>query len=319
MDALPARAATLRAFNRFYTRKIGVPGDTLLSTRFSLTESRLLWELAQAPKGSPGLTATALVRNLQLDAGYLSRLLASLRERGLVKARRAAHDGRQTLLSLTAAGARAFASLDKRSQEQASALLAALPEAQQQQLMLATGQLQTLLGDTAREPPRLRALRSGDLGWVVSRHGALYAQEYGFDVHFEALVARIAADFIDQFDAQREAAWIAERAGTPLGCVFIVRSRHERTGKPLPGVAQLRLLLVEPAARGQGLGKLLTAECERFAVAAGYQRIKLWTNSVLLAARGIYQAAGYRLLSSEAHTKFGGTQVGEVWEKQLSR
>ena len=166
-------------------------------------------------------------------------------------------------------------------------------------------------------PIELRATRPGDIGWVISRHGALYAQEYGWDQRFEALVARIAADFVDRFDARHEAAWIAERDGVSLGCVFLVQARDEASGQPEPGVAQLRLLLVEPAARGLGLGKRLTAECEGFARAAGYERIRLWTNQVLAAARGIYTAAGYRLLASEPHESFGQQLVGEIWELEL--
>jgi DNA-binding MarR family transcriptional regulator/GNAT superfamily N-acetyltransferase len=316
MDSLDQRAEALRSFTRFYTRHVGVLGDKLLSSRFSLTESRVLWELAHASAGA--LTATDLTCELQLDAGYLSRLLAGLRERGLIKAQRSPRDARQSLLSLTAAGRRAFAPLERRSQQRASALLDALPASQQQQLVLAAGQIQRLLGAPTRGAVALRALRSGDLGWVISRHGALYAQEYGWDQRFEALVARICADFVDQLQPQRECAWLAERDGTPLGCVFLVQARKEASGQPEDGVAQLRLLLVEPAARGQGLGKRLSAECERFARRAGYARIRLWTNSVLLAARGIYQAAGYRLLASEAHRSFGHDLVGEIWEKDLA-
>ena len=167
-------------------------------------------------------------------------------------------------------------------------------------------------------PIELRAPRPGDIGWVISRHGALYAQEYGWDQRFEALVARIAADFVDRFDARHEAAWIAERDGVPLGCVFLVQARDEASGEPEPGVAQLRMLLVEPTARGLGLGKRLSAECEQFARAAGYRRIRLWTNQVLAAARGIYTAAGYRLLASEPHESFGQTLVGEIWELELT-
>ena len=165
---------------------------------------------------------------------------------------------------------------------------------------------------------RLRGLVSGDLGWVVSRHGALYAQEYGWDLRFEALVARIAADLVDRFDASREGAWIAEADGVPLGCVFLVQARDEATGAIDPGVAQLRMLLVEPAARGRGLGKLLAACSEDFARQAGYRHIRLWTNSLLLAARGIYAAAGYRLVASEPHHSFGHDLVGEIWEKELA-
>lgn len=163
----------------------------------------------------------------------------------------------------------------------------------------------------------LRALRAGDIGWVVSRHGAIYAQEYGWDLRFEALVARIAADYIDQLDPERENAWIAEVNGQAAACVFVVQARDNHTGQAVPGVAQLRMLLVEPSNRGHGLGKLLTHTCEQFALAAGYTRMRLWTNSLLLAARGIYQTAGYQLLASEPHHSFGHALVGEVWEKPL--
>lgn len=314
MDELGRHAEALRAFNRFYTRRIGVLGEKLLSSRFSLTESRVLWELAH----EPGLTATALVQRLQLDAGYLSRLLARLRECGLVKAARAAHDGRQTLLSLSAAGRRAFAPLEKRSQEQAAELLGGLSAPQRAEVLGAAGRIEALLGERPREAPVLRALRPGDIGWVVSRHGALYAQEYGWDMRFEALVARIAADFVDRLEPAREAAWIAEAGGIPLGCVFLVQARDEKTDAIEPGMAQLRMLLVEPEARGLGLGKRLSAQCESFAQEAGYRRMRLWTNSLLLAARGIYKAAGYRLLASEAHHSFGHDLVGEIWEKELT-
>ena len=315
MDELGRHAEALRAFNRFYTRRIGVLGDKLLSSRFSLTESRLLWELAH----EPGLTATTLVQRLQLDAGYLSRLLARLRERRLIKAERAAHDGRQTLLSLSAAGRRAFAPLERRSQQQAAELLGGLPAPQRAEVLGAAGRIEALLSDRPREAPILRPLRPGDIGWVVARHGALYAQAYGWDMRFEALVARIAADFVDRFDPQREAAWIAEAGGMPLGCVFLAQARNEETEAIEPGVAQLRMLLVEPEARGLGLGKRLTAQCEAFAREAGYRRMRLWTNSLLLAARGIYTAAGYRLLASEAHHSFGHALVGEIWEKELTQ
>jgi DNA-binding MarR family transcriptional regulator/GNAT superfamily N-acetyltransferase len=310
--AAPEHVAALRAFNRFYTRRIGVLNEHLLDTRFSLPESRVLWELAH----SPGTSASALARELELDAGYLSRLLASLRERGLVKAQRAADDGRRTLLTLSAAGRRAFAPLDRRSQQQMAGLLAPLPQPAQQDLVDAVRRLQALLGAPAGAV-QLRSHRAGDIGWVVARHGALYAQEYGWDLRFEALVARIGADFIDRFDAAREACWIAERDGERLGCVFLVQARDETSGKPERGVAQLRLLLVEPAARGLGVGRQLVDACTAFAREAGYRRIRLWTNSVLLAARGIYAKAGYTLVASEPHTSFGHALVGEVWELAL--
>jgi DNA-binding MarR family transcriptional regulator/N-acetylglutamate synthase-like GNAT family acetyltransferase len=311
MPTADERIAALRAFNRFYTRRIGVLHEGLLDSRFSLTESRLLWELAHCEH----TTATELAQALDLDTGYLSRLLRGLKERGLLKASRSTTDARQTRLSISAAGRRAFAPLDRRSQAEVSALLDALTDAQQQELLAAMARIEALLG--ARAPTDafvLRAHRPGDIGWVVSRHGALYAQEYGWDMRFEALVAQIAARFIEQFDATREACWIAEREGQRIGCVFLVQARDEATLAVEPGTAQLRMLLVEPAARGLGLGVALVNECERFARQLGYRRIRLWTNSVLLAARGIYERAGYKLLASEPHHSFGKNLVGETWE-----
>jgi DNA-binding MarR family transcriptional regulator/GNAT superfamily N-acetyltransferase len=318
--ARAARIEAVREFNRFYTRRIGVLHEGLLDTRFTLTESRLLWELAH--KG--GCTATELVRELKLDPGYLSRLLSGFKQRGLIKSQRSKEDARQLCLSLSAAGRRAFAPLNTRSQTDVADLLARLAEPQQQQLLQAMATLEKLLdtdGDGERchkAPYLLRPHQAGDMGWVVSRHGALYASEYQWDLRFEALVARIAADFIERFDARREACWIAERDGANVGSVFLVQARDDSTQAPLDGTAQLRMLLVEPAARGLGLGRRLVAECERFARQAGYRKIVLWTNSVLLAARGIYTRAGYRLVASEAHTSFGDALVGETWELDLS-
>ena len=336
------QAQQLRAFNRFYTRRIGVLGDGETSAgqatataartstgpapRHSITEARVLWELAQRP----GLTAGALVRELGLNAGYMSRLLAGLQRKGLLRTHRSAQDARQKPLSLTAAGRRSFALLDTRAQAQAEALLAPLAAPQRQELLYAAQRLQGLLQAAGPETTgapgapqtpataALRTLQAGDLGWVVSRHGALYAAEYGWDQRFEALVARIAAGYVEQLDPARENAWIAQVNGHAMGCVFLVQARHEKTGKPLPGVAQLRMLLVEPAARGRGVGKQLVQQCHHFAAQAGYQRVRLWTNSALLAARGIYMAAGYRLLRSAPHHSFGHALVGEVWEKVLT-
>ncbi|EGI75541.1 transcriptional regulator, MarR family with acetyltransferase activity [Hylemonella gracilis ATCC 19624] len=324
------RAATLRAFNRFYTRRIGVLQDRLLESSFSLPESRVLWELAH----TPGLTASGLAEALQLDAGYLSRLLASLRDRKLLKAERAAHDGRQTLLSLTPSGQRALAPLEQRAQAQMGALLAPLTEGEQQELLYAAQRIESLLDRHQKGAVRLRGLRPGDVGWMISRHAALYAQEYGWDGRFEAMVARIGADYIDHLDPRRECAWIAERVaapltttqangemtdagGPPLGCVFLVQAQDETRGQPEPGVAQLRLLIVEPAARGLGIGKQLVGECTRFAREAGYERIRLWTNSILTAARTLYAQAGYQLIASEPHESFGQRLVGETWELRL--
>jgi DNA-binding MarR family transcriptional regulator/GNAT superfamily N-acetyltransferase len=310
---------TIRRFNRFYTRRIGVLHEGLLGSKFTLTESRLLWELAHAD----GLTATDLARTLELDAGYLSRLLTGLKERGLIKRTRSADDARQQHLALTAAGQRAFAPLDTRSRQDVGALLATLGEPQQRQLLASMTAIERLLGEpTARAAPyTLRPHRPGDIGWVVSRHGALYADEYGWEIGFEAMVARIAADFVERFDAQREACWIAER-GDPqsserIGSIFLVQARDETTHAPIDGTAQLRMLLIDPGARGLGLGKRLVDECTQFARQAGYRKIMLWTNANLLAARGIYAKAGYVLTHTESHHSFGHDLVGEIWELTL--
>jgi DNA-binding MarR family transcriptional regulator/GNAT superfamily N-acetyltransferase len=314
MSTLEERGAALREFSRFYTRRIGVLHEGLVKTEFSLAESRLLWELAHAGD----TTATELARTLDLDTGYLSRLLRGFKERGLIKTSRSTADARQVRLSLSASGKRAFAPLNRRSQDEALGLLAPLSDAQQQDLLAAMGRIEELLGARAKASTfMLRSHRAGDIGWVVSRHGALYAQEFGWDMRFEALVAHIAARFIEQFDAQREACWVAERDGQNIGCVFLVQSRDEHTQVVEPGTAQLRMLLVEPSARGLGLGVALVNECERFSRQAGYKRIRLWTNSLLLAARGIYVKAGYTLRASEAHHSFGHDLVGETWEMNL--
>ncbi len=317
-----AHIETIRRFNRFYTRRIGALHEGLLDSKFTLTESRLLWELAHAD----GQTATDLARTLELDAGYLSRLLTGLKERGLIKGTRSADDARQQHLALTAAGKRAFAPLDARSRADVTALLATLGEPQRQQLLASMTTIERLLGEPApraepAEPYTLRPHRAGDIGWVVSRHGALYTSEYGWDMRFEALVAHIAADFIDRFDAQREACWIAERgdaqAGERIGSIFLVQARDEATQAPIDGTAQLRMLLIEPSARGLGLGKRLVDECTRFARQVGYRKIMLWTNANLFAARGIYAKAGYVLTHTEQHHSFGHDLVGEIWELAL--
>jgi DNA-binding MarR family transcriptional regulator/GNAT superfamily N-acetyltransferase len=308
-------AAALRAFNRFYTRRIGVLDERLYGTPFTLPQTRVLWELAH----HEGITATELARALDLDAGYLSRLLASLKAKRLVRARRSPIDARQSMLTLTAAGRRAYAPMNDHSQAQMTALLASLDEPSRRRLLQATGTIESLLGPQQRDqaPYLLRPLQPGDLGWVVARHGAVYAHEYGWDLTFEGLVAVIAGHFVERFDAKREACWIAERDGQNVGCVFLVQARDDKTGKPERGVAQLRLLLVEPGARGLGIGARLVAECERFARRAGYRRIKLWTQSTLLAARAIYAKAGYQLVASEPHHSFGADLVGEVWQLEL--
>ena len=281
-----SRTAAIRRFNRFYTRRIGILHENLADTPFTLTESRLLWEFAHRQRA----TAAELARDLHLDPGYLSRLLRRLKDQKLIRAERSPDDARHLHLSITAAGQQAFAPLDRRSEADVAALLAPLSDGDQTALLEAMDAIERLLGERGRErrPWHLRPPRHGDMGWVVARHGALYASEYGWDMRFEALVARIVADFVERFDAGREACWIAERDGDSLGCVFLVQARDEATGAVEEGTAQLRLLIVEPGARGLGIGARLVDECERFAREKGYRRIVLWTNSVLVAARGIY-------------------------------
>jgi DNA-binding MarR family transcriptional regulator/N-acetylglutamate synthase-like GNAT family acetyltransferase len=298
------RVEAVRRFNRLYTRRIGALQAGHLDTPFSLTEARVLYELAHREEP----TLTSLAKELQLDAGYLSRLLRGLERRGLAARRRAAGDGRRQLLRLTGKGARAFADLEGRTREEVGAMLKALPGQDQARLLAALGTAETVLG--ARPGAlRLRPHRPGDIGWVIQRHGELYGEEYGYDQRFEALVAEIAARFVNRFDARRERCWIAERDGVRLGAVFLVRKSAT--------TAQLRLLLVEPAARGIGLGKRLVEECIAFAREAGYRKFVLWTQSELAAARGIYLKAGFRLVGREKHRSFGKSLTGEYWELRL--
>lgn len=306
-SALAQRVAAVRRFNRFYTQRIGVLEQGLLRTSFSLAEARVLYELAHRDKP----TATALAKDLGLDAGYLSRMLRGFRRRGLIARETSKVDGRQTLLSLTERGAKAFAPLDARTREQIALMLGPLPAAKQERLVAAMHAIEGLL-DAAPEtkaPFVMRSHRPGDMGWVIACHGALYAEEYGWDETFEALVAEIAAQFIRAFDAKRECCWIAERDGEPAGSVFLVK-QSARTAK-------LRLLIVDPKARGLGIGARLVEECVRFARAAGYKKIILWTQSILVGARRIYEKAGFRLAKTEPHTSFGHDLTGEYWELRL--
>ncbi|MDR7268529.1 DNA-binding MarR family transcriptional regulator/GNAT superfamily N-acetyltransferase [Pelomonas saccharophila] len=308
----PNPALDVRAFNRFYTRRIGVLAPKLDSD-FTLPEARLMWELAHhAP-----VSASALSKSLQLDAGYMSRLLRGLKNRGLLAEQAHPSDGRQTLLKLSAAGKRAFVPLDREGTAKAEAMLAPLSEAQRRALLSSMARIQATLEPDATAAVELRPPQPGDLGWIVERHGAFYAAEYGLNAHFEALVARICADFVDQFQPGREACWIAARGVERLGCVMLVQARDEATGKVKPGVAKLRLLLLEPHARGLGLGKRLVRQCSDFAREAGYQRIVLWTQSALTSARAIYAAEGYRLVASEAVNSFGQDVISESWELTL--
>jgi DNA-binding MarR family transcriptional regulator/N-acetylglutamate synthase-like GNAT family acetyltransferase len=304
---LEARVEATRRFNRFYTRRIGVLQEGLLQSPFSLAEARVLYELAHRE----GPRAAELGKELGLDAGYLSRILRGLRKRGLVDQRPSPADGRTNLLALTRRGKAAFATLDKRSRQEVGAMLAALPPRGQGRLVEAMGAIEELLGGGRRAavPYLLRSHQPGDMGWVVHRHGVLYAEEYGWDERFEGLVAEIVARFVKRFDAKRERCWIAEQGGEIVGSVFLVK--QSRT------VARLRLMLVEPKARGMGIGTRLVGECIRFARQAGYARITLWTNSVLRAARHIYEQSGFRLVHEEPHTSFGHDLVGETWDLTL--
>jgi len=297
----------VRRFNRFYTRRVGALRGGLLGSPHPLPEARLLYELGS--RGS--CSASELGRDLDLDAGYLSRLLQSLKRRGLLSARRAKDDARRSELLLTAKGRKAYAQLDSRSRDEVAGMLGDLPAAEQGRLVGAMQAVETLLSGKSKESSgiALRAHRPGDIGWVVSRHGALYAAEYGWDERFEALVAEIAAGFIKRFDPKLERCWIAELDGEPVGSVFVV--------KQSAGVAKLRLLLIEPRARGRGLGHRLVRECIAFARARGYRKLVLWTQSNLAAARAIYKSEGFSLKSTEKHNSFGVKLTGEYWELKL--
>src|SRR5690349_709326 len=304
---LEQRVEAVRRFNRFYTRKIGVLREGAYRSPYSLTQVRALYELAHRD----GPTATELGRELGLDAGYLSRILRGFERRGIVVKTRSPADGRQSHLALTPHGRKAFAPLDARSHDEIAAILAGLSGGDQGRVVGAMGTVQQLLDDRdARPTPYVvRGPQPGDLGWVVHRHSALYAREYGYDEEFEALVAEIVARFVQRYDARRERCWIAERDGDVIGCVFLVKK--SRT------VAQLRLLLVEPAARGVGLGTRLVDECVRFARQVGYRKLVLWTQSELDAARRLYVAAGFHRTRTERHHSFGKSLVAEIWELRL--
>jgi DNA-binding MarR family transcriptional regulator/GNAT superfamily N-acetyltransferase len=294
----------VRRFNRFYTRRIGVLQDRSLYHPYSLAEARVLYELGHRAD----LTAGALVRELGLDAGYLSRIVQSFARRGLVSAGRAPGDARRRPLTLTAAGRRACAALEARSRKEVGAMLGRLSVPARTRLAGVMQEMETLLEESAAEVS-LRRHRPGDMGWVVHRHGVLYFQEYGWDERFEALVAGIARDFLAKLDPARERCWIAELGGKPVGSVFLVRNSKS--------VAKLRLLLVEPEARGRGVGKRLVAECVAFARQKGYRKLVLWTQSNLEAARALYKAAGFRRTRQERHRSFGYDLTGEYWELVL--
>ncbi|HUC18281.1 MAG TPA: helix-turn-helix domain-containing GNAT family N-acetyltransferase [Acetobacteraceae bacterium] len=304
----PDATIAVRRFSRFYTRRLGLLGEGLLDSAFSLTESRVLYELAH----QDGLTASLLGRELGLDPGYLSRILKKFEARGLIVRAPSTSDGRQAVLGLTEAGRAAFAPLDRGSRDQVMAMLGRLDAEETGHLTRAMATVEALLGERPAAPPAPIVLRShqiGDIGWITHRQALLYAQEYGWDESYEALVAEIGAQFLRAFDPQRDRAWIAEREGTILGSVFVVRVSDE--------IARLRLLYVEPGARGSGLGRRLVGECIRFARHTGYRKLTLWTNDVLTAARRIYQEAGFTLVAEERHHSFGKDLVGQNWELAL--
>jgi DNA-binding MarR family transcriptional regulator/GNAT superfamily N-acetyltransferase len=302
----PDEVSAVRAFNRFYTNTIGVLGEGLLRTPYSLTQARVIFELAQRD-------ATDLLhlrRLLRLDAGYLSRIVSRFEADGVATRAQSETDGRRQVLRLTEQGRVVFRVLDRRSAAEIRALLSALGPQERRRLVGAMRTIQDTLAERAGgEPCVLRPPGAGDFGWVVQRHGTLYAREYCWDESFEALVARIVADYVDHRDPEREAAWIAELGDEPVGCVLCVRSEET--------VAQLRLLLVEPAARGLGIGGRLVDQCIEFARASGYEHLVLWTNDVLEDARRIYERAGFELVREQPHRSFGRRLVGQTWRLAL--
>jgi DNA-binding MarR family transcriptional regulator/N-acetylglutamate synthase-like GNAT family acetyltransferase len=310
---LDGAVSAVRAFNRFYTRQIGVLNEHLLQSRFSLSQVRVLYELAHRDRATAGV----LCKDLGLDSGYLSRMLRAFEKQGLLARAESKADARQSLLSLTASGRKTFAPLETRSQEQVAGLLARLAPDGQKRLLGAMCTIEEALGAKPdggahgeRSSCLLRSHRPGDMGWVVHRHGILYSQEYGYDERFEALVAEIVADFVQNFDPKHDACWIAEKDGEIAGSIFLVKKSK--------AVAKLRLLLVEPAARGLGIGKRLVDECVRFAQRAGYQKIVLWTQSELHAARHLYQQVGFKLVGEKRHDSWSRKNlVAETWELKL--
>jgi DNA-binding MarR family transcriptional regulator/N-acetylglutamate synthase-like GNAT family acetyltransferase len=305
-SVVPARdVATVRAYNRFYTRTIGLLDEHLSGSPWSLAEARVLYELAH--RDAPA--AADLVRDLGLDAGYLSRMLARFEAAGLVKRRRSPDDARRSHVLLTAAGHQTFAALDRGARADAERLLGTLPRDDRRRLTAAMQAIRDVLGDPPPAGVVLRDLEPGDAGWIVERHGALYASEFGYDATFEGLVAKIAGEFLETRDPRRERAWIAERAGARVGSVLLVRADDD--------TAKLRLLIVEPSARGYGVGGRLVDACTAFARDAGYRRITLWTQSHLAAARALYERAGYVRIAEAPHESFGLDLVAETWLLEL--
>lgn len=298
--------AAVRRFNRFYTRAIGVLEKGYLGTPYTLAEGRVLYEIARAN----GITAKAVGEIAGLDAGYLSRIVARLERDGVVARERSAADGRSALLRLTPHGAAVFEPFDQRSAALVEGMIGGLSSRQRRRLIAAMAEVEALLGAPASGAVTLRLHSPGDMGWITERHGLNYAREYGWNGHIEAVTARICADFLDRYDPALERCWIAERGGERLGCVFLVKDE-------VPGVARLRLLMLEPAARGLGLGRRLVEECIVFARAAGYREIVLWTHAVLTAARAIYAATGFELEETWTHDDFGAPEISETWRLRL--
>lgn len=299
--------AAVRAFNRFYTRKLGVLDQHLGKSPFSLSEARVLYELAHRDE----LAAKEIVNELGLDPGYLSRIVQSFDEKGLITRKPLPADRRQYQLSLTAKGRQTYAKLNLGSQNEVAAMLTRLSASDATRLTQAMATIEAVLEQRRSQPAAfmLRSHRVGDMGWVISRQAAAYAADYNWDVSYEALVAEICAQFIRNYDAAREHCWIAETGGEPIGSVFLVKATDE--------IAKLRLLQVEKKARGLGVGRALVEQCMQGARERGYSRMTLWTQSILVAARGIYQSAGFKLVKEEKHHSFGADLVGETWERDL--
>lgn len=306
MSTIEAPVARIRAFNRFYTRLIGVLDEHHLDGPLGIAEARILYEIS----GQPGMTAADLCRTLEMDAGYVSRILRSLKKRGFLARKRSESDARRTHLNLTRSGREVFAEIDTRARLRMEKLLEPLAAADRERLVRAFGEVQALLGGSeAKDAIRIRTHQPGDLGWIVHRHAVLYQQEYGWESDFERVVAEIAAQFLGHFDEQSDGCWIAERGGERLGSIALAREADD--------AARLRLFLVEPAARGSGVGKQLLDACHTFARQAGYRRVILWTQSNLLAARHMYRKAGYRILSELPHNSFGQNLIAETWALDL--
>jgi len=301
---------TLRGFNRFYTRRIGALEEGLLKSPFTLTQARVLFELGTGKNA----TAGEISDTLGLDLGYLSRIVQDFASRRLISRRKSSDDGRRILLSLTAKGRKAFQNLDQSSRSEVSAILAELPPATRDRLLASLQDVQRMLSDRKAEAANevvIRTYRVGDIGWAIERHAQLYAEEYRWNEEFEALVANLFARFANEHDPAKERLWVAEFEGERVGCVFVVRNEDD------PSVAQLRCLLVDPKGRGLGIGKRLVAECVAFARSAGYPKMMLWTNDVLVAARHIYETAGFALAKEEPHHSFGHDLVGQIWTLDL--